>query len=119
MFKILRWIPAILIMLTINYYWTLPGVAVNDMGLGREDYHVVSHFLMFSGLVLAYYFALDKKFLSFLLAVLFGTLEEINQLRVPGRSTSMFDVVVNSSGALLALLVLWTILPIIMKKLKK
>jgi VanZ family protein len=97
----------------------VPGETINEAGLGDDALHIVGHFAMYFGLCIALYLATGNILASVLLAVLFGVTDEYHQSFTPGRSSSIKDIVVNSSAALTAGLFLWSIYPRLLRRLKE
>ena len=115
--KLLRWLPAIFLCAYIFYWSSLPGSTINDLGLGNEAYHRIGHFLMFFFLCLTFYYATKNVVLSILLTVLYALSDEFHQSFVPLRSASIFDIYVDTLGALTAG-GLWKLYRIVLQKLK-
>jgi len=83
------------------------GSVINGAGLGNEYLHEIGHFLMFMSLCLAYYRATGDIWVSIVFTMFFGVLDEIHQIAIPGRSSSLFDVRVDTLGAFVAGGFLW------------
>jgi VanZ family protein len=113
-----KWLPSILIMLVIFILSATPGKIINDAGLGRESLHIDGHFVMYLLLCAAYFKATKNIVLSIVLSAIFGVTDEFHQLFTPGRSSSWFDVGVDTVGASIAGIILWKLQPILPKKLK-
>lgn len=96
----------------------VPGKTINEVGLGKESYHISGHFVLFVFLCLAYFKATKNIFISFVLTVLYGISDEFHQTFTPNRSSGMFDIIVNSYGALIASILLWKSNYLIPKKLR-
>lgn len=116
--KLTNWIPAILVMTLIFAISSVKGVTINQIGLGKESYHINGHFLLFVLLCLTYYKATKNILLSMFITIMYGISDEIHQKFTPGRSSSMFDIYVDSMGAVLAGIVLWKLQPYLPKILK-
>lgn len=116
--KFIDWLPAILIILVIFALSSIPGPAIDNAGLKKASLQISAHFILFMFLTIAYYKATKNILLSILLTVLYSVLDEIHQLFTFMRSSSLFDVCVDSLGSLISGLFLWKLLPILPKKLK-
>jgi VanZ family protein len=106
-----RWGMAVLMMVTIFIFSTRPSTGLPDFG--SWDYFVKKggHMLGYALLALAYWRGLNlepgKKWLAWGLAVCYAISDEIHQAFVPGRHTSLFDILFfDNLGAILGL-VLW------------
>jgi len=97
---------------------SISGPTIDYIGLGREAYHINGHFILFFMLCLSFYKPTKSIPISIALTVLYGVLDEFHQSFILYRSSSFFDVVVDSFGAVLAALVLWRYSHILPKKLK-
>lgn len=97
---------------------SLPGTTVNNIGLGNNLYHINGHFFLYFLLSLALFKATKGYMLSALLSFLYSITDEIHQLFVPGRSFEYIDIIVDAGGSVLALLVIWRLLPKVSMRLK-
>jgi VanZ family protein len=109
MSKLLRWLPAILLMAIIFAFSSTPLTALPDYGFWDFLVKKGGHMTGYALLALAYWYALgwDKKrwWLPILLAVLYAITDEFHQSFVPGRNPSPMDVLLfDGSGATLAIL---------------
>lgn len=102
-----RWLPAILIMSVIYWISSWPGQTIKDAGLGGEGIHVNGHFVLYFLLCMSFFKATKNILLSALLAFVYGLTDEYHQSFVPERSSSLKDIIVNSSGIMVAVFVLW------------
>src|SRR5512147_1563344 len=110
-----NWFPAFAVMIVIFMLSSTSGTTIQSAGLGNETLHRVGHLLMFALLCIAYYKATKKAGYAILLTVVYSLFDELHQKFVYLRSASLFDVVVDTLGALLAGLVLWTLQSILPK----
>ncbi|HMK09333.1 MAG TPA: VanZ family protein [Anaerolineales bacterium] len=110
--NLLRWLPAVMMMLAIFTLSSLP----NDLlpYFGRYDILVkkTAHAIGYAMLAAAYFHALPSRLspiyrglLSFLMAVLFAMSDEFHQSFVRGRHPALRDVGIDSFGAAVALMV--------------
>jgi VanZ family protein len=95
-----------------------PGKVLHDIGFTKESYHIDGHFTLYFFLCIAYYKATKSIFKSLLLTLFYGITDEIHQAFVPLRSASMFDILVDALGGLLAGGLIWKFKPLLPKKLK-
>lgn len=103
-----RWFPALLIMLAIFTFSSQPGDNLPDFL--DWDYFVkkTSHMLGYGLLALSYCHLLkyNKKqyWLAWLMTIIFSATDEFHQSFVPGRSASIFDVLIfDNLGAIIPL----------------
>lgn len=104
-------------MLVIFGVSSLEGGLINEVGLGKESIQINGHFVLFTLLCLTYYKALKNSFQAFLLTIVYAFSDELHQVFVAGRSASMFDIFVDTCGALLAVIIVWKLKPLLPKKL--
>ena len=57
-------------------------------------------------------------YISIIIALLYGVTDEIHQSFTPGRMPRVYDVVFDTIGAILAVFVIWKLLPTAPKRLK-
>lgn len=116
--KILNLVPALVIMGLIFALSSIPGKIISSTVVGNEQAEISGHFILFMVLCIAYYKATKNIFLSIFLTIAYAVFDELHQIFTPGRSSSLFDVGVDSFGALISGLFLWKLLPILPKKLR-
>jgi VanZ family protein len=107
---IMRWGPAVLMMVTIFVFSARPSTGLPDFG--SWDYFVKKggHMFGYGLLALTYWRGLDlepgKKWLAWGLAICYAITDEIHQRFVPGRHPSLFDILFfDNLGAVLGLVV--------------
>jgi VanZ family protein len=105
-------------MLLIFVSSSVPGATVNAVGLGKESYHINAHLFMFFSLVFTYYKATQSVKDSVLLGLGYAFFDELHQTFTPERSTSFFDIYIDTVGILLAGFILWKLQHILPKKLR-
>ena len=115
-FKI--WIPALFMMLVIFTASSIPGQNIDSAGLNNERLQISGHFIFFVLLCFSYFKATKNIFYSVLLTVLYAIFDEIHQMFTPLRSSSLFDIGVDTLGALISAGILWKLQHILPKKLK-
>ena len=86
---------------------SLPGDTVDSMGLGEERLHINGHFIVYFFLMVTFFKATGNILRAMIYSFLFAVTDEVHQKFVPGRSAGLFDVFVDTIGALLAALILW------------
>lgn len=110
---VLRWLPAIVIMVVIFVLSSLPSDEVPDFGFLDAVIKNGGHFAGYALLAVAYSFALPRHISQLLrgvsaiaLALLYALSDEFHQSFIPGRSASWIDILVDGLGATTAAL-LW------------
>ena len=106
--KLLKWMPALVVMVVIFLFSSQPSKNLPDFGLVDRLVKKGGHMLGYGLLALSYWngFGLERKKrpLAWLLAILYATTDEFHQSFVSGRHPSMWDVLIfDNLGALLSL----------------
>ena len=105
---IFRWLPAALMMLAIFLYSAGPALDMPQSGLRllvNKSGHVIGYAMLALSYWRAFNFNTNKRWAAWLLAVLYAMTDEFHQSFVPGRYSSLFDVLVyDNLGACFALL---------------
>jgi hypothetical protein len=106
--QLLRWLPALSVMLAIFGFSSIPGVVMPNFGPSDFFIKKGGHMLGYAILALAYWFGLrfDRRFwwLALLLALIYADSDEFHQSFVQGRHPSWVDVFgFDGGGALIAL----------------
>ena len=88
----------------------------------RKSAHFIGYMILgilASGLIL-YYGNINKKYLlAFLICVIYAISDEIHQLFVPGRAGQVRDVLIDSAGSLLGIIIVMAFVKILIKFNKK
>ena len=88
----------------------------------RKSAHFIGYMILgilASGLIL-YYGNINKKYLlAFLICVIYAISDEIHQLFVPGRSGQVRDVLIDSAGSLLGIIIVMAFVKLLIKFNKK
>ena len=104
-----RWLPPLLMMLVIFWFSAQPASEMPTFEWAERVVKKGGHMIGYGLLALAYWRAFglkeEKRWLAWLLAVLYAVTDEFHQSFVPGRNSSMWDIVVFDN--LGALIVLW------------
>ena len=116
--SIKNWVPAIFLMSIIFLLSSATGQTIESSGLGKESIQINGHLFLFFFLCIAFYKATKDIAASIILTVFYGVLDEIHQTFVYLRSPSIFDIKIDTVGALLGGLILWKLLPLLPEKLK-
>jgi VanZ family protein len=108
MSKLLRWLPALIIMLLIFAASATPSASIPEFGFWDTVVKKGGHMTGYGLLAAAYWyglgFDLKKGWLAWLLAVLYAATDEFHQSFTPGRHPSPVDVFLfDGGGAALAL----------------
>jgi len=99
--------------------------AVNNLGFNLSMYHVrkLAHFVLFGGIGAAFtiFFSFKmqgtKLFMyGFSAATLMAIIDETHQMFVPGRGPAVKDVLIDASGAFVAVLLFATVITIYKKR---
>ena len=110
-----RWGPALLIMLAIFGFSSIPSVEMPNFGLLDLLVKKGGHALGYGLLSLAYLYGLKGEqseikprqlFIAWVLATLYSATDEFHQSFVPGRHPAATDVLIDALGAALALLLM-------------
>ena len=115
---ILRWGPAILVMMAIFIFSSIPSKQLPSFGLFDFSIKKLGHMLGYALLAQAYLHGIGREkpkaiLLAWCLTIIYAITDEFHQRYVPGRSARVFDVGIDSLGSLIGLL------PIIFRKKKK
>lgn len=97
---------------------SIPGRLIQSSVINNEPSEISGHFILFMLLCFAYYRATKKILLSIFMTIIYAVFDELHQVFTPLRSSSLFDVYVDSLGAIISGIILWKLLPILPKKLK-
>jgi VanZ family protein len=105
--SILRWIPAITMMVVIFFFSSVPSKNMPVFGFWDLFIKKGGHAIVYSllALTIAYAFDWDTKrfFLAWLLATLYAISDEFHQSFTPGRNAWWVDVALDSAAAALTL----------------
>lgn len=99
--------PPVLLALVILVLSVIPGKTADQLGMGKESYHVRGHFIMYTLLCLSLFRVWKSEWKSFGITVFYGIVLEFVQKIVPGRACELKDALINSSGAFIALIIIW------------
>lgn len=94
------------------------GDVVNKTIVGNEPSEISGHFTLFILLCVSFYKATKKIPLSIVMTLSYAIFDELHQLSTPGRSCSVFDLGVDTLGAVISGIFLWKLLPTLPKRLK-
>jgi len=103
-----RWLPALLMMLIIFLFSSQPSSALPNFSWADKIVKKGGHVVGYAILALSYWYAFrmqeDKRWLAWLLAVLYAFTDELHQTFVPGRHSSIWDVLIfDNFGAMISL----------------
>ena len=106
--RLKRWFPALMVMGIIFWFSSQPRDALPDFGwldwLVKKSGHVVEYAILASSYWFAFDFKKDRRWLAWLLALVFSASDEFHQSFVPGRFPSVLDVLIfDNLGALIGL----------------
>ena len=93
---------------TLNVIETVFGVSEPTADLLNFFIRKLAHITVFGFLAIILYFVFQKKrsFWAWLCTTIYAGTDEFHQLLVSGRTSSIFDVVLDSFGAIVALILL-------------
>ena len=91
---------------------------MQQLGLGKETYHVNGHFILFFFLGMGYFKATKKVWISLILGALYVLFNEFIQIYLPSRSFQIFDIYIGMGGVLISGFIIWRLQFILPKKLK-
>ena len=103
-----RWLPALLMMLIIFLFSSQPSSDLPDFNWADTIVKKGGHLVGYAILALSYWYAFrmqqDKRGLAWLLAMLYALTDEFHQAFVPGRHSTIWDVLIfDNFGAMLSL----------------
>jgi VanZ family protein len=106
--RISKWLPSLLVMLVIFLFSAQPSSSLPSFDWADRIVKKGGHVLGYALLAWTYWhgfdYRKDKRWLSWLFAVLYAVTDELHQSLVPGRRASLWDVVVfDNLGALISL----------------
>jgi VanZ family protein len=103
-----KWLPALALMLVIFWFSAQPSADLPNFNWADQIIKKGGHMIGYGLLAFLYWHAFDfqpgKRWLAWLLALLYAATDEFHQAFVPGRHPSVFDILVfDNSGALISL----------------
>lgn len=103
-----RWLPALLVMGVIFWFSSQPSEQLPDFHWADRLIKKAGHILGYAFLAAGYWYALgmrgNHRLLAWLLALAYAVTDEFHQSFVPGRTPSVWDVLIfDNLGALLGL----------------
>ena len=106
--KFSKWIPSLLVMLIIFIFSSQPSYNLPDFDWADSIVKKGSHMLGYGFLALSYWYALGwkggRRWLAWMIAVLYAITDEFHQSFAPGRHPSIWDVLIfDNFGAIISL----------------
>jgi len=106
--RIPKWLPSLLMMFVIFLFSAQPSSDLPNFGWADTIVKKGGHMIGYALLVRSYWhmfdYRKDKRWLSWLLAILYAVTDEFHQTFVAGRHPSVWDVVIfDNLGALISL----------------
>lgn len=106
--KLLKWVPALVVMGSIFWFSAQPAEQLPVFSWADRIVKKAGHVIGYALLALSYWYALDmaknKRWLVWFFVILYALTDEYHQSFVPGRHASIWDVLVfDNIGALLSL----------------
>ncbi|EKD95966.1 MAG: acetobutylicum phosphotransbutyrylase [uncultured bacterium] len=115
---VVRWIPAVLVGLFIFWLSSQTGLQLKQVGLDKDEIHILGHFWMFFVLSICLYRASKNPFVAVLLSFIYAVSDEYHQTFIFGRSASLKDLVNDTLAASFAAILIWKLYPKLPKILK-
>jgi VanZ family protein len=113
-----KWLPSVVVMAVIFSLSCIAGPTIKAFGLNKESYQINAHFFLFMILCVTYYKATKNIFYSIIMTFMYAILDETHQMFTPFRSSSLFDILVDTTGALISGGFIWKFQHILPKKLR-
>lgn len=103
-----KWLPALVMMLVIFWFSAQPSSDLPNFNWADQIVKKGGHMIGYGLLAFLYWRAFDfrpqKRWLAWLLILLYAATDEFHQSFVPGRHPSVFDILIfDNSGALISL----------------
>ncbi len=107
---------SILIAIVIFYFSSLPGERAEKLGPSFPLKPIIYHFGIF--FLLSFFLSIysAKKwnknyvFFSVVICFIYGVLDEVHQIFVPGRTFSLFDIFIDAAGIFLGSIIVFMLL---------
>ncbi len=112
------WLPSIILMLVIFGFSALPGKTIESLGLGKESWHIDAHFALFLLLGASFYRATKNVIAAIVYTLIYAFFDEFHQMFTPYRSSSFFDIQVDTIGGIMGGIIAWRFYPTLSEKLK-
>ena len=116
---LLNWLPAIVMCVLIFYASSIQNAEIVADPVADFGVRKIVHFFVYFVLYILFFKATKNYKISLVLTILYGISDEIHQYFVPTRGAKVFDVVIDSLGALFANILLWKYFQHLPKILKK
>lgn len=116
--KLLRWIPALIVMAIIFYLSSRHGTLLAPTQLTNHLANKGAHLFWFMLLCLTFFRATKSEFTAVSLTTLYAVTDEFHQTFVPTRTGQVTDILIDFVGACLVGLILWKSYPSLPKILK-
>ena len=97
---------------------TVTGPAIDKSGLGKEVIQINGHLFLFFLLCIAFYKATKDVVSSMVFTIFYGVLDELHQISTYLRNPSLFDIKIDTIGAVLGGFLLWKLQRLLPKILK-
>ena len=106
--KLLHWLPALVMMSIIFWFSAQPAEQLPVFSWADRIVKKAGHVIGYAVLAIGYWYAMgmnkNKRWLAWLLAIVYALTDEYHQSFVPGRHSAIWDVVIfDNLGALLSL----------------
>jgi VanZ family protein len=106
-----RWLPAIIMMATIFAFSSIPSNHLPNFNIFDEVFKKGGHIIGYALLAAAYLFGIGKKdssslIIASLMCILYALSDEYHQSFIPGRHPSPIDIMIDSIGITIGLLII-------------
>lgn len=106
--RFMKWLPALSVMVLIFLFSDRPNASLPDFDWADRIVKKGGHMIGYGMLALSYWYGFDfqkdRRFLSWLLAILYAASDEFHQVFTAGRHPSVWDIVIfDNLGALISL----------------
>lgn len=102
LFRVLRWVPAVVWMGVIFYLSSQPGLPI-DAEPDADLLHLEAHVITYASLALFLALGLGTSrrglFMALVITMVYSALDEVHQLLVPGREGRVREVLVDTASA--------------------
>jgi VanZ family protein len=105
--KVILWLPAFLYCAIIFYLSSISNAEISSDPSTDFISRKLVHFFVFGVLSLLFLLPTKNYYLASLLAIVYAILDEYHQTFVPGRSGEIRDIIIDSSGVIIFMLITW------------
>ena len=99
------WIPIFIWAGVIFVFSSIPNLQIKQLGIWDFVLRKIAHITEYAILSILVYRAVKNIFWSIYSSIIYAVTDEYHQYFVPGRITSLFDVLVDSLGVILGIII--------------